>query len=256
MITCQQCRDDMAELALSSIDAARAEAMTAHLAACPVCRQEFDDLGAAWTALPQLLDPISPPAEVFDRVAARIDASPLAAAPAGLAPPRRGERILSWVLAASVLMGLTAGLWRLSRSPDDEADRRSATQLAERLGKLQHMERLLASRNVRLVSVRPESAAGAIEASVVWDLAARQWHVYVANLPAAPPGRQYQLWAADRAGVVHAGPLLTPNDQGLASALADLPNLDVSGPAKALITLEPTGGSKQPTGKVILEAAL
>jgi hypothetical protein len=46
------------------------------------------------------------------------------------------------------------------------------------------------------------------------------------------------------------------NDEGLGSAVADFPTLSPSDGVKAVITLEPPGGSEQPSGKTILEATL
>lgn len=269
MITCQQCREDLDEYALGPVDAAQAERMSSHLAACSVCRQEFEELQAAWSAVPRSLAPIAPRPELIDGVLARIDGdriavvAPLKRPPAKFQParfqPTRRERVLSYVVAASVLIGLTASLWQLTRPADDEVARRSAVNLAERLGKLQQMERVLASKNVRLVSLKQEPSegfAGDVDASVVWDLAARQWHFYADNLPPAPAGQAYQIWASGKSGEFLSGPTFEVNDQGLGSAVVDLPDLAIDGPAKVTVTLEPAGGSKQPTGKVFLEAAL
>lgn len=258
MITCDQCREDLAELSLGPIDAAQAEPVATHLAACSVCRQEWHELQAAWSALPLTLAPIQPRPQVFERVLARIDGQRVVVAAPRL-KPSRSERVLSYVVAASVLLGLTVGVWQLSRPSErvvDEAARRSAEQLAERLGNLQEMERLLAAKNVRLVTLTPQTTADALGAYVIWDFGARQWHFYASNLPAPPAGFQYQIWAAHENGDIFAGPELKVSDDGLGSALVDLPKLDVAAPTKALLTLEPVGGSKKPSGKVYLEATL
>ncbi|MBA3484456.1 MAG: anti-sigma factor [Pirellulales bacterium] len=258
MITCDQCREELTELTLGPADAAQAERMAAHLAACPVCRQEFEELQAAWSALPAMLSPIQPRPEVFERVFARIDGDrAVVAAPSF--QPSRNERIFSYVVAASIFLSVAAGLWQLSRPAGGDADavaRRSAEQLAERLGNLQEMERLLASKNVRLVALNPQASADATQAYVIWDFAARQWHFYASNLPAPTKGFEYQVWAAPTKGDPVAGPAFKVNAEGLGSAIIDVPKLDVRTPAKAIVTLEPAGGSKTPTGKVFLEAPL
>jgi anti-sigma-K factor RskA len=258
MITCDQCREELTEFTLGPADAAQAERMAAHLAACPVCRQELDELQAAWSALPTTLAPIQPRPEVFERILGRIDGDR-----ALVAGPRfqssRTERILSYVVAASIFLGVAAGIWQLSRPAGGAADaaaRRSAEKLAERLGNLQEMERLLASKNVRLVALKPPASAGATQAYVIWDFAARQWHLYASNLPAPPAGFEYQVWAAPPKGDPVAGPTFMVNADGLGSAIIDVPTLDVRSPAKAIVTLEPAGGSKTPTGNVFLEAPL
>jgi hypothetical protein len=257
MITCDQCREELTEFALGPADAVQAEHMAAHLAACPVCRQELEELQAAWSALPATLAPIPPRPEVIERVLAQIDGNRVVIAAPRYQPSRK-ERILSYVVAASIFLGVTAGLWLLTRPPGggDAAARRSAENLAQRLGNLQEMERLLASKNVRLVALKPQASAEATQAYVIWDFAARQWHFYASNLPAPTAGFEYQVWAVPAKGDPVGGPTFNVNAEGLGSAVIDVPTLDVRTPAKAIVTLEPAGGSKTPTGKVFLEAPL
>jgi len=258
MISCHKCREELAEYALGQADAALVHAVTEHLAACPPCRQELADIEAAWAALPLTLPSIVPTPAIVESVLAKIERQETQRAEPK-SPPKltRRERILSYVVAASVLIGLTAGYVRLTRPGDEEAAaRRSVEDLAERLGKLQQLERLVASDQVRLMSLhRPESPARD-PAFVVWDLAAGQWHFFADNLPPAPQGRVYQLWAAQSDGTLLPGPTFTVDEQGLGSTVADLPGLNPTAAAKAIVTLEPAGGSKTPTGKVYLEAAL
>ena len=256
MITCRQCREDLAEYALGTVDAAPAEQVAAHLAVCPACRQELNELQADWSAITLTLDRAEPRREVFDSLLERIDAEGDSIPAASTSPLTRSERVLSYLLAACILIGLTAAFWRITQRGDDEAAVQSAERLAERLGKLQEMERLLAAENVRVVTLKPQPSTDAIEAYVIWDVAAGQWHFYASNLPVPPAGRDYQLWAATNDGRRLAGPTFKVDANGLGSVVADLPESDIRGIAKALVTLEPAGGSKQPTGKVYLEAAL
>ncbi len=256
MITCDQCREDLPEYALGTVDSAHAEPLAAHLAACPTCRRELDELQADWSALSFTLAPSEPRREVFDGLLERMDAEGDSIPAASNSPLNPGERVLSYLLAACILIGLTAAFWAITQRGDDEAAVQSAERLAQRLGKLQEMERLLAAENVRVVTVKPQPSSGAVEAYVIWDVAAGQWHFYASDLPAPPAGQVYQLWAATKDGRRLAGPTFTVDANGLGSVVADLPETDIRGIAKAIVTLEPAGGSKQPTGKVFLEAAL
>lgn len=273
MITCDQCREELAEHVLGRLSAETSAAVDEHLAACPICRHESAALVAAWSALPMALPPVAPSADLFDRIAARIDDSPTAwrqlastssadaASPdarnASSLTPR--QRFLSYALAASLFIGLTASFVRLTQPSRDEAAAIASIQeLAERLGKLQRREadRLLQSEHFRLASLHGPETPDSSQAYVVWDLAGKQWHFYASELPPAPAGQTYQLWAATRAGTFLPGPTFAVNDQGLGSAVADFPTLSPNDGAKAVVTLEPLAGSPQPTGKTILEAAL
>jgi anti-sigma-K factor RskA len=254
--TCEQCRDELPEYALGSLDAAQVGDVAAHLATCESCRREFAAAQAAWTALPLALAPIEPSRELIDRILARIDGASASKGAAATYRPSRRERVLSYLVAAAVLIGLTVGFWKIAQPQDDAAVRRSAEKFAERLGNLQEMERLLAADNVRLVSLKRNEGGQSVEAYVIWDLAAGQWHFYANHLPAPPSGHGYQAWIVNHDGRYSPGPMLSVDEHGLGTAIVDLPRLGVRHAAKAAVTLEPAAGSKQPTGKVILEAAL
>ena len=276
MITCDQCREELAEHALGRLSAETSAAVDEHLAACPICRHESAALVAAWSTLPMALAPIAPSADLFNRIAARIDDSPAAwrqlastssaVSSADATPPDERsassltprQRFLSYALAASLFIGLTASFVRLTQPSRDEAAAIASIQeLAERLGELQRREaeRLLQSEHFRLASLHGPETPDSAQAYVVWDLVGRQWH-FASELPPAPAGQTYQLWAATRAGAFLPDPTFTVNAAGLGSAVADFPTLSPSDGAKAVVTLEPLKGSPQPTGKTVLEAAL
>jgi anti-sigma-K factor RskA len=262
MMTCHECREDLPEFALGQADPARSAAIAEHVAACPMCSQELVEFQAAWTALPMALAPTAPRASSFDRVLERIDRQGSVTTTERNAPakPRRlthRERILSYVTAVTVLLGMSTAYYSLTRPNRDDAEaRRSAERLAERLGNLQQLEQMLQSDKVRLASLHRPETTSAEQAFVLWDLAAGQWHFVAVDLPAAPKDRVYQLWAQQEGGEVHAGPTFQVNDKGVGSAVVDFPRLNPALPSKAIVTLEPEGGSKRPTGKVVLEAGL
>jgi hypothetical protein len=253
MITCRQCRDDLAEYDLGGADPALAEQIAAHLAACQACRAALNEIRSAWAAMPRALTPIEPTPEVFHKLLARIDS-----ATAGATQFRSGpvERVLSYLVAAAVFIGLSVGLWRLGQPTDDAAIRQSAEQFARRFGKVQEMERLLSADDVRLVSLNEGALAGEIEGFILWDIPAGQWHFYARRLSPPPTGQNYQIWVVDPKGKRSPGPMLSHHGDGLGSAVVDLQKTSVRQPAKALITLEPAAGSAQPTGNVVLEAEL
>jgi len=71
-------------------------------------------------------------------------------------------------------------------------------------------------------------------------------------VPAVPDSETYQLWLIGDAGPESAG-LFTPEDDGTASVLVDG---DVASGRTVGLTVEPAGGSPQPTGDVIVAAQL
>jgi anti-sigma-K factor RskA len=90
-------------------------------------------------------------------------------------------------------------------------------------------------------------------AKVVWNKNARQWAIYIFDLPAPPSDMDYQLWYVTKNAKISAAVFRT-DERGRTvlnltpppDALADL--------AATAVTLEPRGGSPQPTGKFYLKA--
>jgi anti-sigma-K factor RskA len=265
MITCEQCRDDMAEFALGHSDPAARDAMNAHLATCVVCRRELAEIETAWAALPMACEPGAPSSEVLQRVLARIEGTaepgPTLTAPAAASPLSPRQRLYSYLLAASVLFALVGGavMWgeRPADSPTGDlvADQ-ALHDLAQRLGKLQELEQMLNTGGVRLASLQAPASGDNADAYVVWDTTAGQWHFFVSGLKPAPAGEAYQLWAVAEGQKPLAGPTFTVDDAGMGSVLADFPELKPGAKASAVVTLEPGSGSDAPSGKPLLEAIL
>lgn len=267
MMNCETCREQLTEHALGRGDSAQRSAVDEHLSACPACRAELAEVAEAWSLMPLALPAargVAP--HLFDRIQSRLEddgrLAPDEAAPTVAFRSSLRERVLSYLLAASVLAALTWGgvnYVRLVRDgvvPGEQAAARSAEELARRLDNLQRMERLLKSENVRLAALRkPQTPDESVEAYVLWDLAAGQGHVYVFDLPPAPAGSAYQIWTSRNDGKLAPGPLLQVNPDGLGSAIVELP-FAAGAAVKAVVTLEPHGGSRAPQGDVVLEATL
>lgn len=102
--------DQLVALALADLDPVEQEQLTAHLAGCPACRDEYttisDGLQQALAATPS----VAPPAGFSGRVlAAMAQAEPDHVASVTTLPPRTRTRTLLLV-AAAVLIGLLAGV--------------------------------------------------------------------------------------------------------------------------------------------------
>jgi len=66
------------------------------------------------------------------------------------------------------------------------------------------------------------------------------------RLPAAPPGQTWQLWLVSTGHATSAGTLTADTDR--TSAVFELPANLPRAVIRAMLTLEPAGGSSQPTG--------
>jgi anti-sigma factor RsiW len=232
--------DATAAYLLGALDDAERAGFEEHLAGCPACRAEVDELLPAARALPISVDPVEPPPGLKARIMADVEreASLLAAAgPEADRPPaaarRRRFRLPSLhvprlapvaVAAALLLVGAGIGV--------------AVTQFG---GEEPHT----VSAQVTDTARAPDAVA---DVEVNDDGATLVAH----GLPAPPSGRVYQVWLK-RPG--HApeptSALFTPSTDG--TATASVPG-DMDGIAQVLVTDEPEGGSRMPTRDPLLVA--
>ncbi len=202
-----QPHDDLEAYVLGALEPAEAAAFEAHLASCSACRDGVASYGGVLRALRAL---------------------PLAAAP----PPPRvrplslGRRRLAWIaaVAAAVVLGIVSG-------------RATVTTRAD--GDVVAIAQMIASPS-RDVALTGTSAHGA---AIVGNGGQRTAFV-VSGLPAAPPGRGYQVWV--RGANVRSPGMLHRTSDGLEVLV--VPGNAIEGAHHIGITEEPAGGSPARTG--------
>ena len=218
--------------ALDVLDREERAAFEAHLAGCARCRAEVQGFREVAGLLAHSAPAAAPPAALRDRVLAEARR---------VRPIGRPGTWVPWLAAAAALvvaLGTGAGAWRAARrvaALEREIAARDST-LAVFLGPEVHVVSLSATGR------RPT-------ARVLWNHPRNQFAVAAFDLPSAPAGRTYQLWAIakDKApismGTFNTDPrgrawVVLPVD----SAIARLGFIDLCG-----LTEEPAGGSSQPT---------
>jgi anti-sigma-K factor RskA len=173
--------------------------------------------------------------------------------------PRRAEsRIARWILiAATALLAFnSAYLFRqnanLARELDNLLRDRDnlAGELAEERRQFDHM----VSSGTKVIAMVGEETPQA-NAKVVWDTKAQQWAIYIFDLPTPPSDKEYQLWYVTNSAKISAAVFRT-DDQGRTVLKLTLPPDALAGLAATAVTLEPRGGSPQPTGKFYLKASI
>jgi anti-sigma-K factor RskA len=205
-------------------DAERAE-FEKHLATCASCRAEVDDLREAAGMLAELTS-AAPPPELRDAVLADIHTvRPLAPrTPAG-APARRRRWLAGIAAAAAVaVLGAGAAVWH----PWQQS---SPTVTL--------VDRVIDAPDVQRVD---GDVAGGGSVSVYRSIALDRAVVVTHRLPAAPAGRTYELWLQDARGAMHPAGLLA-GGRDIRMALRG----DAGAAVGAGVTVEPAGGSPQPT---------
>ncbi|MBO9520050.1 MAG: anti-sigma factor [Nocardioidaceae bacterium] len=207
--------------AVDALDDEERARFAEHLAACPSCQREVAELREAAARLPQ---PVAPPAALRDRVLAEIGTvRPLPPpTPETRTRPRRWTRALAAAATVAALAGGGAVLWDQTRT--------SSTQSPE--------DRVIQARDAAAVSV--DLADGA-SATVYLSRSEGRVAIVTRHLPAAPTGRVYQLWLQKDGRMVSAGLMHGAGDQ------ARLLDGDLGDATAAGLTVEPAGGSNQPT---------
>lgn len=204
-----------------------------HLAGCVACRREVQSLREVAGLLAQAAPTVAPPPGLRDRVldtARRVR-------PIGR--PRRAW--LAWAaVAASLVVAVAAGL----------QGRRQAARARELAAQVAARDSTLAALLGPEVHVVSLAATGRQPtARVFWNHRRARFIVTAFDLPTAPAGRTYQLWAIAKGKAPLSMGTFNTNAAGRAtltvpvdSAITQLGFIDFCG-----LTEEPAGGSPQPT---------
>lgn len=141
---------------------------------------------------------------------------------------------------------LIAGLQEQTNAARIEAEqlRANLEQKGETVNELKRINILLGSPSSRIISLSGQGPARTSSARIYCEVQNNQWAVS-ANLPAPPPGKVYQIWLITSEAKISAG-LIKPDQTGFGITIAAVPKVTGRITAAA-ITLEPEGGSDQPT---------
>jgi len=150
------------------------------------------------------------------------------------------KTVLPWALAASFLIAFLVS----SAVKDNLELREKLKRESARTDELNQINAVLATGQWRLLMLAGQEPAPSASAKVYWDVKANRW-VVSADLPPAPAGKTYQLWFVTPDAKISAG-LINPDQNGHGFTVVRFPS-NVTRLAAAAITLEPEGGSPQPT---------
>jgi len=166
--------------------------------------------------------------------------------------PRRVEsRTARWLLiAATALLALTSAyLFKQNANLVRERD-----DLSEELAGWRRQVDDIVSPKTRVIAMAGVETPQA-NAKVIWDTKAQQWDIYIFDLPAPPSDKDYQLWYVTANAKISAAVFRT-DEQGRTVLKLSLPPDALAGLAATAVTLEPRGGSAQPTGNFYLKASI
>ncbi len=269
--------DEVRELvplyALGALDAETARAVEASLRKASLEQQrEIADLREIAALLPYALPQTPPPAhlreQLLDRLVSESQGTPIETARAepSLEPsappaerkvlpfdaPRRAEsKATRWLLmAAMVVLSLTSAylFWQNTRLWSQRG------RFNEEIDSLQRQLTSVFSPATKIILMTGDEAPQA-NARIFWDTKTQKWQVHIFDLPAPPSDKEYQLWYVTKDAPISAA-VFSTDAQGRAAFDLTLPPEALKGLNATAVTLEPKGGSRLPTSKLYLKAAI
>ncbi|MFE0652549.1 anti-sigma factor domain-containing protein [Streptomyces sp. NPDC059534] len=224
---------------LHALPPAEEAAFENHLASCEACRREADELQRTAASL-AAAETIAVPPELRRRTLDRIRT---VRQEHTLRRPRPHGRVMNMALAASLAVAAALGgfaLWQHSEA--DDARTRAIQAEARTHGDGAAFAAVLTAPDATLHTQKlPDGASAAVVVSHSQNRAA----FTARDLPALTGNRVYELWYAAETGDLRPAGLLPASGQDSARLLAG-----PLGDATAVgITVEPAGGSTQPTSE-------
>lgn len=247
-----QFADDLALLALGTLQGDERVAVEKHLEGCAACRRELERLRGDTALLALSASGPAPPQRSRERLLQAIAQEPRAQK----IPARRSSwSIMPWMAAATLL--LVAGFFwkqsdrlaqRVARLQDESTQRQAELERArEVVSTLTSTDAL----RVTLVAAQtPPQPQG--KAIYVRD---RSSLIFLAsNLPGLPPQKAYELWLIPANGAPIPAGMFKPDARGSATVIE--PPLPAGVDAKTFaITIEPEQGSATPTMPIVMTGA-
>jgi anti-sigma-K factor RskA len=223
--------------AVDALDDAERTRFEEHLRRCPDCRAEV--AGLRETAASLAVEPVEPSPQLRDRILEGIETirplPPLTQATADVVPlTRRRLRPATsslLVAAVAVLIAAVGGAFWLHPWTSDKAN---APETAA--------DRVLDADDAARVTEK----LGGAQATVVVSRSEGRAVIVTKDMPLAPEGRTYELWFQTPQGTMQPAGLM-PDDRDATVLLVG----DATDATGVGITVEPDGGSPQPTSDPI-----
>ena len=260
----------LAAKALSALDADDAVVLAAHLEDCVDCRLELDVWHETVSMVALSTNPSEPSMQLRERILATVRsdirdadrAKPGSGASSARVLPFETPRQKDWfsfgsfgsIAAAIALVAMLVGLfalWQQNRTNRAEIDRmaRQMRETNEQLAMERALVALLRTPGSRMMELSGTNAAPGAHAMLAFDKTGHAM-LMAKNLPAAPPGKAYQLWFI-KDDKKMPGKVFTTDSSGN-GVLEDQIPASAMDSAVYAITLEPSNGVQVPTGAIYL----
>ena len=247
--------------ALDALTDEERQVVDSYLAEHPEAREQIKDLHSAASALPYGISPVVPPREVKESLMARVNADVEARARPAVQTPRqpsrRGIRFENLFRVFSLGAAAVAIIWAVVLNVQVSRLQSEISGLHETLAAQSNsLEQIIANlpksppSNVITVSLKGTDVQPHAHGQLVVDPKEQSAILIVSGLPKLEANKTYQVWLINGGAPVSAGLLsIDENGQGVVIVTSD----ESIGSFKALaISVEPQGGSPQPTGDIVV----
>ncbi len=230
-------RENLAAYAISALDAGETAALQAHLQTCDSCRAELADYQRVSAGLLSALPPQAPPSALKRTLASRLPSAKKTIRPRWQLQWSFGQ--FATATAFALLLGMN-----LFSSFQMRALQSQQAELTRQLEMEQTVLAMIASPGAYTLPISGGNVAG----SLIVNSEKNSAILILSNLPELEKGETYQMWFIEPDnGRVSAG-LFEVNRDG-SITIASLASKDSLQAYTGIgVTIEPAGGSEQPTG--------
>jgi anti-sigma-K factor RskA len=251
----EELREQASAYVLGALDRDERMRFEAHLSGCAECQAEVRSFRPIADALARTVDAREPSADLRARVIGSATRPETRTSPAAVTAPRsRSAVMIPWLLATAAAIALAAltpytvqlrnRTRQLVAVVRDLSDRLATSD--RQLLVARNNVSLLTAPDVRRVDLRGQASAPQAAARAYFSRS-RGVYFVASDLPSIPSDRAYQLWFVlpGSANPVSAS-VFGPSAGGGAELIAAVP-ATMADPNVLAVTVEPAGGSPQPT---------
>ena len=232
--------DDIPAYAIGALDAEEAAALESHLRTCASCRDELAGYRLVSDSLLTAVPPKPPSAALRKRLQNRLPGAQKQPR------PRLAWSFGQWPLGLGFAVLLVLNIFSLVQLREIQTQQAG---LLRRVGNAQVALAMLSYPGVQTLPVSGENVSG----TLLLD-ADRNTAVLVAwNLPDLPAGQTYQVWLVEPGGGRISAGIFRPESGQPYTTEAIVSTQRLSSFVGIGVTIEPAGGSGQPTGERVLK---
>jgi anti-sigma-K factor RskA len=253
----EQLAENLALLAMGSLEGDERQELETHLQGCAACRRELESLRGDMALLSLSTAGPKPPGRSRERLMAAVAREPRGAAVA----PKRSSSKRSWwmwtpslVAAALALVVVLIGQQNSALRQEIAGMQSEATADQVELRRAHEIVSTLTASDAMRVTLVAAKAPPQPQGKAIYVRDRSDLIFIASNMPAAPPKKAYELWLIPIKGAPIPAGVFKPDAHGSATVVN--PPLPAGVEAKAFaITIEPEAGSTTPTMPIVMVGA-